>query len=145
MRRLALVLAGSFVLATAPISGAVRAQCSQRDGFERLAAACRRDRRDVRDEGSPRRTALEAWDGPMHRSMVELAECAVRRRLARRDLVRSLGAADRVVKAGGTHQGIAVLAGQEHLIYWWRGGHDYLYFTVENGAVTGSDWWYAWE
>lgn len=30
-------------------------------------------------------------------------------------------------------------------IYFWRGGHDYLYFEVEGARVTSSHWWMAGE
>jgi hypothetical protein len=31
------------------------------------------------------------------------------------------------------------------LIYQWRGGHDYLYFTFNHGSAGKSNWYYAYE
>jgi hypothetical protein len=33
----------------------------------------------------------------------------------------------------------------EFLIYHWRGGHDFLYFTAQGGSIVSSGWWYAGE
>ena len=31
------------------------------------------------------------------------------------------------------------------LIYYWRGAHDYLYFTSADNTIVGSGWWHAYE
>ena len=31
------------------------------------------------------------------------------------------------------------------LIYYWRGAHDYLYFTSADKTIVGSGWWHAYE
>jgi hypothetical protein len=34
---------------------------------------------------------------------------------------------------------------REYLIYHWRGGHDFLFFINENGAIVDHGWWFAYE
>jgi len=36
-------------------------------------------------------------------------------------------------------------AAYELLIYYWRGAHDYLYFTAEGQTIFSSGWWHAYE
>jgi len=34
-------------------------------------------------------------------------------------------------------------APDEFLIYYWRGRHDFLFFTCQGDEIIGSDWWYG--
>jgi hypothetical protein len=34
---------------------------------------------------------------------------------------------------------------REFLIYFWRGWHDFMFFTSINGAIVDSGWWFAYE
>ena len=110
-----------------------------------LARQFRADRVEALDRDSPRWHQLHDWSGPMHARMTEIAECATQRALRRDALEALLGAPDAVAAPGARHATVPVPAGEEHLVYWWRGGHDYLYFVVRDGAVAASAWWFAGE
>jgi hypothetical protein len=34
---------------------------------------------------------------------------------------------------------------REYLIYFWRGGHDLLFFISEDGRIVDHGWWFAYE
>ncbi len=35
--------------------------------------------------------------------------------------------------------------GREYLIYYWRGGHDLMFFISEDGKIVDHGWWFAYE
>ncbi|MFO1371861.1 MAG: hypothetical protein U1F42_05520 [Candidatus Competibacteraceae bacterium] len=81
----------------------------------------------------------------MHRLMVDLGQRIERERYSVRKVVRLLGKPDEIVAGGDRHGTIVVMQNERHLIYHWRGGHDYLYLTVRRGRVVRSRWWFAGE
>ena len=34
---------------------------------------------------------------------------------------------------------------RKYLIYFWRGGHDFLFFISEGGLIVDHGWWFAYE
>ena len=64
---------------------------------------------------------------------------------SRAAIVSHLGKPNESFAAGSVHLGRIVPQGYEHLVYWWRGGHDYLYFIVRGQNSEASRWWYAGE
>lgn len=34
---------------------------------------------------------------------------------------------------------------REYLIYYWRGGHDFMFFINEGGMIVDHGWWFAYE
>ena len=34
---------------------------------------------------------------------------------------------------------------REYLVYYWRGGHDFLFFIVEGELIVDHGWWFAYE
>lgn len=34
---------------------------------------------------------------------------------------------------------------REYLIYYWRGGHDFMFFINEGGTIVDHGWWFAYE
>lgn len=36
-------------------------------------------------------------------------------------------------------------SGREYLIYYWRGGHDLMFFISEDGKIVDHGWWFAYE
>lgn len=34
---------------------------------------------------------------------------------------------------------------REYLIYYWRGGHDFMFFINESGVIVDHGWWFAYE
>ena len=109
-----------------------------------LAARFRAYRAALCDTTATPDPQLRAWAGPVHAVMAELGE-----RLARDQspatIAALLGEPDEVVPAGRRHSGLVVSPGCEHLLYRWRGGHDYLYFVACGGRVQSSRWWHAGE
>ena len=115
------------------------------DDLDQRAAQFRNDRVDVRHAGGERQGELRAWGGRMHRVMCDLERCIVNRHLAASEVARLLGAPDRVVQGGRRHATVRVAADEQHWLYWWRGGHDYLYFVIRDGRVASGHWWMAGE
>jgi hypothetical protein len=78
---------------------------------------------------------LDRWGGRMHSVMVQLGQNLGTPGRGESDIKGLMGEPDsrRTVK-GGTH-----------LIYLWRGWHDYLYFVCRNGKVKESRWYFAYE
>ncbi len=114
--------------------------------FEEMASRFREYRVELRrEESREERPELRAWDGPVHALMSDLGRRIEKERLDSDRLIELLGEPDETIRAGAYHDGAPVPRGQAHLVYWWRGGHDYLYFVVRRGRVVESRWWYAGE
>jgi hypothetical protein len=105
------------------------------------AARFRAYRRELRESEWHERPDLRAWDGPLHRLMADLGQRLERGRSSARDVIRLLGEPDEVVRTGGRHVQVVVPRHETHLVYRWRGGHDYLYLVVRGGRVVRSRWW----
>lgn len=98
-----------------------------------------------REESREERPELRAWDGPVHALMSDLGERIEKEHLDSERLVKLLGVPDEAFGAGARHDGARIPPGESHLVYWWRGGHDYLYFVVRDERVVEARWWYAGE
>jgi hypothetical protein len=104
------------------------------------------------DGGEPN-PVVDQWQGEKHRVMHELGERLRTGEYGRSELVALLGPPDHTVtEADPLHTNIASLpdyqtsaAGDEFLIYEWRGTHDFLFFVVQNEQVENAGWWYAGE
>ena len=74
---------------------------------------------------------LDGWNGELHNVMTELG--------------RRLGV------AGTKTSQVRFIMGEPdektaaRWVYWWRGGHDYLFFELAKATVTKSDWYMAGE
>jgi hypothetical protein len=110
-----------------------------------LASQFRVYRNELRTEQQPRRPELRDWNGPVHGVMSEVGERLQRGHYRARQVKSLLGKPDRVIAAGNRHNGVVVGRNESHLVYWWRGGHDYLYLIVRHGRVAEARWWYAGE
>lgn len=110
-----------------------------------LASRFRRYRDALRHAGIDSRPELRAWNGPVHKVMSELGEEIADRHCPLQQVLSLMGEPDATKSAGSHHNGEEVPSGQTHIIYWWRGGHDYLYFVVQDGVVVSARWWYAGE
>ena len=78
---------------------------------------------------------LDSWGGRLHTAMTRLGETLGHPPHARADVVRLMGEPD-AVRERDT---------EEHLIYFWRGWHDYLYFVCRDGVVQEAQWYFAGE
>ena len=104
--------------------------------------------KDLRDHG-----------GRLHRVLASLGKELGHAPFTRQQIVECVGAPDdvkngeqmgrfldiyhRELKKAGRE--IVENEGREYLIYHWRGGHDFLFFINENGAIVDHGWWFAYE
>jgi hypothetical protein len=104
------------------------------------------------DGGEPN-PVVDQWQGEKHRVMQELGERLGTGEYGRSELVALLGLPDHIVAEGDSlYQNIESLPSfqtfadsEAFLIYEWRSTHDFLFFSVQDGQVEGSDWWDAGE
>jgi len=78
---------------------------------------------------------LDRWGGRMHSVMVQLGQNLGTPGRGESDITGLMGEPD----------SIRTVKGDTHLIYLWRGWHDYLYFVCRNGKVKESLWYFAYE
>ena len=78
---------------------------------------------------------LDSYWGKLHITLGELGTALGHPPYTRADIVRYMGEPDSVRRQDE----------EEHLIYFWRGWHDYLYFVCRNGAVQECRWYFAYE
>jgi len=130
------------LVATVP---AVLVAAPRPDGLEDLAARFRAYRVELRRDTARERAELRDWNGPVHAVMADVGRRLEDRHCRVGEVYRLIGPPDETIRAGGRHNGTPVAPGESHLVYWWRGGHDYLYLIVRRGRVARSCWWYAYE
>jgi hypothetical protein len=102
---------------------------------------------------------LQADGGKFHKVLYSLGERLGRPPYTKRTIVGCLGEPD-AVKNGrqmghfldiyqreSKKAGRKVLEkpGRVYLIYYWRGGHDFLFFISEGGRIVDHGWWFAYE
>jgi hypothetical protein len=88
---------------------------------------------------------LSDWNGDMHRVMEKLGDGLAAQRASTVCAEALLGPPDETRSSGQRHRTVEVARGEQHLVYWWRGGHDYLYLVVRGERVTQARWWFAYE
>ena len=109
------------------------------------AARFREYRRELRESTWDTRPDLRRSDSPVPALMTELGHALEQQRMPVAKAKCLLGDPDETIRGGGRHNGELVPKRETHLIYWWRGGHDYLYLVVKDGRVIASRWWAAFE
>jgi hypothetical protein len=80
----------------------------------------------------------DAFNGKRHQVMLALEQLLQDQTLSRAELVALLGEPDAVRPAPEGSAG-------EQLIYFWRGWHDYLFFTLIEGQPLRAEWYFAYE
>jgi hypothetical protein len=60
-----------------------------------------------------------------------------------RQMARFLGIHERELKKPGRQ--MRPKQDREYLVYYWRGGHDFLFFINEGGLIVDHGWWFAYE
>lgn len=85
---------------------------------------------------------VDSWQGRKHFVMARLGELLGDGRHTAAQAEELLGPPDAV-----RSQGDRLMPGPEerYLVYHWRGWHDFLYFACQDGKITRSDWWMAYE
>ncbi len=95
---------------------------------------------------------VDEWMGRKHQLMIQLESLVGAGGYSRTEVIRLLDPPGLVVGEGDDFFGLVnslaefekpVAGSYELLIYYWRGTHDFLYFTVQDEAIIGLGWWYA--
>jgi len=97
---------------------------------------------------------VDQWMGRKHRLMIELGQRLGAGATGKTRVVELLGAPDAIAQEGDAlYEQIRDRAefegpsggGDQFLIYYWRGEHDFLYLTAQGEQTLGAGWWYAGE
>lgn len=110
-----------------------------------LAKRYQQYRKDIRAGTAAVQAQLRDWKGPMHEVMAILGERLTTGRHPSKEVISLMGPPDETLLGGSDHNGKQIPDGETYLVYWWRGGHDYLYFVVRGGVVESAKWYYAGE
>jgi hypothetical protein len=108
-----------------------------------LAKRYKQCRKDIRTGNADVQAQLRNWKGPMHEIMAILGERLTAGRRTSSEVISLMGPPDETIAGPSVHDGHEIQEGETHLVYWWRGGHDHLYFVVREGVVESADWYYA--
>ena len=108
-----------------------------------MAREFARYRARQRTSPAARDADLSAWNGRLHAVMARFGQELGDGAHTEREVRRLMGPPDRRFQGGAWTGALRVPNDETHLIYRWRGDHDYLYFIVEQGKVTGARWWFA--
>ncbi|MHC9543010.1 MAG: hypothetical protein AB9903_26160 [Vulcanimicrobiota bacterium] len=116
------------------------ALASEQGGREKSTAELAEEYRALRNKkghynGGVWDDDLDHWGGRMHSVMVQLGQNLGTPGRGESDITGLMGEPD----------SIRTVKGDTHLIYLWRGWHDYLYFVCCNGKVKESRWYFAFE
>src|SRR5262249_23576845 len=115
------------------------------ENLRELAATYRALRAQRQEHPDLRSPELTDWNGQMHRVMTDLGTQLAAEHASSRCVEHLLGPPDEVRSTREGHADVVVGRGEQHLLYWWRGGHDYLYLVVRAGRVSDARWWFAYE
>jgi hypothetical protein len=105
-------------------------------------------------QGGPWTAEVDDWMGRKHQVMIGLGTQLVDAGCTQGQVTDLLGPPDLTVTPGDPlFDQVSRQAEFEKppaepytlLIYYWRGAHDFLYFTSVDGAIIGSGWWHAYE
>jgi hypothetical protein len=97
---------------------------------------------------------VDKWMGRKHRIMIQLGSRLGSGDCAKAEIIQLLGLPDLTARESDAPFDLVKrlpafekpTAGPcELLIYYWRGAHDFLYFTSQDETILNSGWWYAGE
>ncbi len=97
---------------------------------------------------------VDKWMGRKHRLMIKLGLRLAGGNYEKSDIIKLLDQPDRIVGKGDYLFELIIsqkrydsltAASYEFLVYYWRGRHDFLFFTCQDGVIINSGWWYAGE
>jgi len=105
-------------------------------------------------EGGTWNDDVDKWMGPKHQLMIQLGSRLGTGEHRKAEVIQLLGPSDLIASEG--HELYTLINGlsgfekpatgpYEFLIYYWRGSHDFLYFTSQDDTIINSGWWYALE
>ncbi len=97
---------------------------------------------------------VDEWMGRKHQLMIQLESLLGTGEYSRAEVLQLLDPPDLIARNGddlfdqisnlAEFEGSAT-SSYEFLIYYWRGTHDFLYFTTQDEIIINSGWWYAGE
>ncbi|MFB2967631.1 hypothetical protein ACE1CD_01535 [Aerosakkonema sp. BLCC-F183] len=94
----------------------------------------------------------DRWNGRKQQVMNLLGDCLGTGRYSKSEIIQWMGNPDRIAVKGDyyfaaiEHDRRNKPSGDyQYLIYFWRGGHDFLYFTFRGETIIDSGWWMAGE
>lgn len=94
----------------------------------------------------------DRWNGRKQQVMIQLGDCLGTGRYSKSEIIQWMGNPDRIAIKGDYY--FAAIerdrrnqptGNYQYLIYFWRGGHDFLYFTYRGETIIDSGWWMAGE
>jgi hypothetical protein len=161
LMRLITVLSLTLILDAAPGTVTGDPAKSQKDTplanvpLEEIAADFRKMRKiKGHFDGGRWNREVDRWMGRKHRLMIQLGLRLASGKYHKSDIGKLMDPPDQTVKKG--HDLFKLITGQpgydslkvgprEFLVYYWRGKHDFLFFTCDNNRIVNSGWWYAGE
>ena len=118
------------------------------DEFKRLRAI------EGHFDGGTWNDDVDKWMGRKHALMIELGDRLGGGGYSKIKVVDMLAAPDTIVGEGDVLYDLIrdraeferpAGGAYEFLVYYWRGEHDFLYFTVQGEMILNAGWWYAGE
>ena len=145
---LTIILAGCAGRASAPGDPA-----ETRDAVEELAAEFR-SLRTIKGhfDGGTWDDDLDKWMGRKHQLMIQLGSRLSAGQYSKTQVIRLLAPPDLIASEGDDLFDLVNSLPEsekpapgpcELLIYYWRGMHDFLYFTCQGETIINSGWWHA--
>ena len=112
-------------------------------------------------DGGEWKDEVDKWMDRKHRLMIELSSLISGGKYKKDDIFKLLDQPDQIVRKGDDlfkqiiHQqgrdllqkgyDLSTMPSYEFLVYYWRGRHDFLFFTCLDNSIVHSGWWYAGE
>lgn len=103
-------------------------------------------------EGGTWNDDLDKWMGRKHQLMIQLGSRLGAGEYSKAQVIQLLAPPDLVASEGDDLFDLVNSLAEfekpstgpyELLIYYWRGRHDFLYFTSQGETIVNSGWWYA--
>jgi hypothetical protein len=95
---------------------------------------------------------VDKWMGRKHQLMIQLGSRLGAGEYSKAQVIQLLGPPDLTAREGDDTFDLVnnlsdfekpATGPYEFLIYYWRGTHDFLYFTSQGETIINSGWWYA--
>jgi hypothetical protein len=95
---------------------------------------------------------VDRWMGRKHELMLKLGSRLAGGEYDQTDIINLLGPPDNTVRRGDrlfdqinrrSSYKASTDGSYKFLVYYWRGKHDFLFFTCQDNFIISSDWWYA--